>query len=81
MDVPGVIEVEEYDEGGEGVGYYDITPGNKRGVGGTGGFAWNLADCISHVIRLRTVNHLLGVVYLSRNPQLCRSRSPDQCSR
>ncbi len=27
-DIPGVIEAEEFDEGGQGVGYYDTTTGN-----------------------------------------------------
>lgn len=26
--VPGIIQSEDYDEGGEGVGYHDVTPGN-----------------------------------------------------
>ena len=30
--VPGVIEAEEFDEGGEGVGYSDTTSGNKGKV-------------------------------------------------
>lgn len=30
--VPGTIEAEEFDEGGQHVAYYDSTPGNKKGV-------------------------------------------------
>lgn len=29
--IPGVIEAEDYNTGGEGVGYYDTTPGNAGG--------------------------------------------------
>jgi hypothetical protein len=29
--IPGVIEAEDYNTGGEGVGYYDTTPGNTGG--------------------------------------------------
>ena len=29
--IPGVIEAEDYNTGGEGVGYYDTTPGNSGG--------------------------------------------------
>ena len=57
MEIPGVIEVEEYDEGGEGVGYHDITPGNKRGVGESVGFVWNVADGKHRVGRLQTTKH------------------------
>lgn len=32
VEIPGVIQPEEYDLGGPGVGYYDTTPGNRRGV-------------------------------------------------
>lgn len=39
--IPGTIEAEEYDYGGEGVAYYDTDPGNNGGVssssGGRGG--------------------------------------------
>lgn len=31
-DIPGPIEAERFDHGGEGVGYSDITPGNAGGV-------------------------------------------------
>ena len=27
--VPGAIQAEDYDAGGQGVGYYDLTPGNE----------------------------------------------------
>lgn len=30
--VPGVVQAEEFDTGGEGVGYSDSTEGNKKGV-------------------------------------------------
>lgn len=30
--VPGTIEVEEFDYGGEGIGYHDTSPGNSGGV-------------------------------------------------
>lgn len=30
--VPGLIEAEEFDTGGEGVGYSDTDPGNNGGV-------------------------------------------------
>lgn len=30
--VPGTIEAENFDEGGQHVAYYDSTPGNKRNV-------------------------------------------------
>ncbi|CAN0573147.1 unnamed protein product, partial [Laminaria digitata] len=30
--VPGMIQAEEFDTGGEGVGYSDSTDGNKKGV-------------------------------------------------
>ncbi|CAM9582173.1 unnamed protein product, partial [Laminaria digitata] len=30
--LPGTIEAEEYDKGGQGVGYIDTTPGNRRGA-------------------------------------------------
>lgn len=33
--VPGLIEAEGFDTGGQGVGYYDSTDGNKKGVSGT----------------------------------------------
>ncbi|MCU1327756.1 MAG: hypothetical protein JWN34_3126 [Bryobacterales bacterium] len=29
--IPGAIEAEEYDLGGQGVGYFDTTPGNEQG--------------------------------------------------
>lgn len=32
--VPGVVQAEEFDEGGDGVAYKDATSGNKKGVGG-----------------------------------------------
>ncbi|CAM9582243.1 unnamed protein product, partial [Laminaria digitata] len=31
-EVPGIIEAEEFDEGGQGVAYFDTTPGNKKSV-------------------------------------------------
>jgi beta-glucanase (GH16 family) len=31
--IPGLIEAEDFDTGGEGVGYHDATPGNSGGVG------------------------------------------------
>lgn len=34
--VPGVIQAEEFDFGGEGVGYSDSTDGNTKGVRGCG---------------------------------------------
>lgn len=34
--IPGTIEAEEFDEGGEGVGYEDSTAGNVMGVGSSG---------------------------------------------
>lgn len=30
--VPGTIEVEEFDYGGEGIGYHETSPGNSGGV-------------------------------------------------
>lgn len=30
--VPGIIEAEEFDNGGSGVGYFDTTAGNKGKV-------------------------------------------------
>lgn len=30
--VPGIVQAEEFDTGGEGVGYSDSTDGNKKGV-------------------------------------------------
>ena len=33
--VPGVVEAEEFDNGGQGVGYSDTTDGNTGGVGGS----------------------------------------------
>lgn len=33
--VPGTVQAEEFDEGGEGVGYSDSTEGNKKGVRGS----------------------------------------------
>lgn len=33
--VPGLIQAEEFDLGGEGTAYHDTTPGNKKGVGGS----------------------------------------------
>lgn len=30
-DLPGIVRAENYDIGGEGVGYHDLTPGNKFG--------------------------------------------------
>lgn len=33
VTVPGIIEAEEFDTGGEGVGYSDTTEGNRNGVG------------------------------------------------
>ncbi|CAN0449780.1 unnamed protein product, partial [Laminaria digitata] len=30
--VPGVVQAEEFDTGGEGVGYSDSTEGNKKGA-------------------------------------------------
>ena len=33
-DVPGLIEAEAFDEGGEGSGYSDTTAGNSGGVSG-----------------------------------------------
>lgn len=30
--VPGLIQMEDYDQGGEGVGYHDTTPGNQGGA-------------------------------------------------
>lgn len=53
--IPGVIQLEEYDEGGEGVGYYDITPGNKRGVRGSWRVSWNLAGVYGGVLRRLTL--------------------------
>lgn len=38
--VPGTIEAEEFDEGGEGVGYEDSTDGNAMGAGGSGLLMW-----------------------------------------
>lgn len=32
--IPGTIEAEAFDYGGEGVGYHDTTPGNSGGVSG-----------------------------------------------
>ena len=32
MKIPGLIQAEEYDLGGEGVGYSDSSGGNKQGV-------------------------------------------------
>lgn len=40
--IPGLIEAEEYDYGGNGVGYGDTTPGNSGGVGSTVGQACTL---------------------------------------
>ena len=30
--IPGTIQAEDFDAGGEGVGYHDTTPGNQGGV-------------------------------------------------
>ena len=35
-DVPGLIEAEVFDEGGQGSAYSDTTAGNSGGVSGTG---------------------------------------------
>lgn len=34
--IPGIIQAEEFDTGGEGVGYSDATPGNEKGVSARG---------------------------------------------
>ena len=34
--IPGTIQAEEFDTGGEGVGYSDSTKGNEKGVSGRG---------------------------------------------
>lgn len=34
--VPGLVQAEEFDQGGEGVGYSDTTSGNRKGVCGHG---------------------------------------------
>ena len=41
--IPGLIEAEEFDYGGEGVGYSDSTPNNIQGVGGRGRLAREIA--------------------------------------
>lgn len=38
--VPGVIEAEEFDTGGEGVGYSDADPGNNGGVSVFNGYVF-----------------------------------------
>ena len=53
--IPGVIQVEVYDEGGEGVGYHDLTSGNKRGVRGSRRASWNLAGVYGGVVRRLTL--------------------------
>lgn len=37
--VPGILQAEEFDLGGEGVAYHDTTPGNKKGVRRRGGLS------------------------------------------
>jgi hypothetical protein len=32
MNIPGTIQAEDYNDGGEGVGYYDTTPGSQLGL-------------------------------------------------
>ncbi|CAN0558877.1 unnamed protein product, partial [Laminaria digitata] len=37
--IPGIIQAEEFDAGGEGVGYSDSTTGNVKDVSGNGWLA------------------------------------------
>ena len=32
VSLPGIVQAENFDEGGQGVAYYDTSPGNKGGV-------------------------------------------------
>lgn len=49
--VPGTIQAEDFDWGGEGVGYSDSTPTNVRGVSGRGQLASNRTGVKCHAIR------------------------------
>lgn len=46
--IPGTIQAEEFDLGGEGAGYHDTTPGNVRAVGGSGWLVLKLAGAQCH---------------------------------
>lgn len=66
--IPGIIEAEEYDTGGQGVAYSDTTTGNSGGVRGycygrfnnEGGKPRGLEPMIDILLRLGLGDHGVG---------------------
>lgn len=71
VTIPGLIEAEEYDFGGEGVAYSDADPGNNGGVRskrslrsrmGAGSSAWVKARSVGGVVRrIKSRNRDCGI--------------------